>query len=272
MPYKHDDKSSGQLVRSADWNAMGHAIEGLDASKVNRAGDTIQGDLSVTGKLSAPIAQFTTSLGSSGSLDVSGNAGVGADLKVAGQLRVTGDASITGHLNLNNSDLYFLNTTHQHTGIGNAPGCAAIENDSVTYDALMILGRSRAKDTSPRKVRLWDYLHVHGSFEADNVFAGLPFRIGSGRTTGGVTAWQVYSANGIFVDVDTRAAGFTQTPVYVTAIGGNGSHWATTGGTSIYTPTNVGFRVYVKWSDNSALTPATANANGWHIQWIGVQA
>jgi hypothetical protein len=271
MPYKHDDKSSGQLIRSADWNSMGHAVQDLDTNKVNRAGDTMQGDLSVTGKLSASVGQFATSLGSSGGLDIAGNASLGADLTVAGQLKLTGDLSVNGKLNLNNSDIYFLNTTHQHTGIGNAPGCAAIENDSVTYDALMILGRSRASGVSPRRVRLWDYLHVHGAFEADNICAGTPFRVGAGRTPIGSTAWQVYGPTGIFVDVPTGAAGFSQTPIYVVSLGGNSGHWATTGGTSVYNATNGGFRIYVRWVDNSALAPAAANANGWHIEWVGIQ-
>jgi hypothetical protein len=112
---------------------------------------------------------------------------------------------------------------------------------------------------------------VADDLKAGNLFSGAPFRTGAGRTPPGGTAWQVYGATGIFVDVDTRAAGFTQTPVYVTSIGGNSSHWATIGGSSVYSASNVGFRIYVRWADNSALAPATANQNAWHIEWIGVQ-
>jgi len=95
-------------------------------------------------------------------------------------------------------------------------------------------------------------------------------RIASGRTTPGMTAWQVYSPTGIMVDVDTTAAKLTGMPVYVTSLGGNSSHWATTGATSIYNSTAMGFRVYVKWSDNSPLTPAQANSFQWHINWIAM--
>ncbi|MGB8190774.1 MAG: hypothetical protein WCF67_02590 [Chitinophagaceae bacterium] len=96
-------------------------------------------------------------------------------------------------------------------------------------------------------------------------------RIASGQTPQGRTAWQVYSANGIFLDVDTRSGKFSSAPVYLTSIGGTSSHWSTTGATSIYLPTATGFRIYVRWVDAASLTPATANAFGWHINWIGIE-
>jgi hypothetical protein len=88
-----------------------------------------------------------------------------------------------------------------------------------------------------------------------------------GATPVGNTAWQPYT-EGIFVDVDTSSAQFTSTPVYITSLGGNGPHWATTGATSIYLPTPTGFRVYVRWANGGSLTPDVANQNGWHINWI----
>ena len=96
-------------------------------------------------------------------------------------------------------------------------------------------------------------------------------RIASGNTAPGATAWQVYTANGIFVDVNTAAGKFSATPVYITSLGGVNGNWATTGATSIYSPTATGFRVYIKWSDSSPLTPAQANTNGWYINWIGIE-
>ena len=96
-------------------------------------------------------------------------------------------------------------------------------------------------------------------------------RIASGQTAPGATSWVVYSPTGIYVDVNTSGGKFTAAPVYVTSIGGSSSHWATTGATSVYFPTATGFRVYVKWSDNSPLTPAQANGNQWHINWIGME-
>ena len=98
--------------------------------------------------------------------------------------------------------------------------------------------------------------------------------IASGSTTPGATAWQQYNppANtGVYVDVDTSAGRFSTTPVYITSIGGNSSHWATTGATSIYSATATGFRVYVRWANGNPLTPAQANSLGWYINWIGME-
>lgn len=98
-------------------------------------------------------------------------------------------------------------------------------------------------------------------------------RIASGRTKPGSTAWMPYvgGANGIFVDVDTSSGKFQGATVYITSIGGNSSHWATTGATSIYQATATGFRVYVRWDDGASLTPAQANGWQWHINWIGME-
>ena len=99
-------------------------------------------------------------------------------------------------------------------------------------------------------------------------------KIASGNTTPGSTNWQQYSppANtGVYIDVDTSSAGFTSTPVYTTSIGGNSSHWSTTGATSIYNATPNGFRVYVRWANGNQLTPTQANNLNWHINWIGME-
>ncbi|MFZ6028598.1 MAG: hypothetical protein ACOYYS_12850 [Chloroflexota bacterium] len=134
MAYTHVDKSSGQLIRSADWNDMGHELVRLETAKVNRSGDTIGGDLKVT-----------------------------------------------GHFDLGNSDLYFTQTDHKHSGLGNANGCAAIENAS-DYDALMILGR--AHDGGRRVVKLWDYLEVHGELKVTG-----PTAVGGDLQLGGAASF-----------------------------------------------------------------------------------
>jgi hypothetical protein len=64
--------------------------------------------------------------------------------------------------------------------------------------------------------------------------------------------------------VNTASCGFTSTPLYFTSIGGESGHWASTGATSIYTPTATGFRVYVRYP---GITPAVANQYGWHLNW-----
>jgi hypothetical protein len=66
-----------------------------------------------------------------------------------------------GQTYLTNSDMYFTYTAHNHTGIGNTMGYAAIEN-AANYDALMILGR---QTPAGRIVNLYDKLNVHGNQE-----------------------------------------------------------------------------------------------------------
>ena len=119
-------------------------------------------------------------------------------------------------------------------------------------------------------------LDVNGALRATNLLGRRPFRIETGQSA--PTDWQVYSPDGIFVDVNTSAAGFTAPPRYITALHGISLHWAITGGSSVYpippagAPTATGFRIYLKWANGNPLAPATATGNGWYIQWIGIQS
>jgi hypothetical protein len=97
-------------------------------------------------------------------------------------------------------------------------------------------------------------------------------RIFAGQTPPGATKWQQYSSgNGVFVDVDTSAAKFTTTPIYVASLGGRTSHWDTTGGSSIYKPTPTGFQIYIRWRENKPMTPVQIGGFAWHVNWIGVE-
>jgi hypothetical protein len=69
---------------------------------------------------------------------------------------------VHGAIRAGSSDIYFTETNHNHTGIGNAAGFAAIEN-AANYDALMILGRAAAAAPHHRVVSLWDELNVNGT-------------------------------------------------------------------------------------------------------------
>jgi hypothetical protein len=77
------------------------------------------------------------------------------------ELDNNGDFNTKKSLSIGGSDLYFTSTSHNHTGIGNKLGYAAIENGA-NYGGLMILGRT--VNTSPlrRVVKVWDYLEVNG--------------------------------------------------------------------------------------------------------------
>ena len=96
-------------------------------------------------------------------------------------------------------------------------------------------------------------------------------RIGTGSTPDGNTNWKVFSSNGIYVDVDTSAAGFTTTPNYISSLDGRTRHWSAVGAGRIYNATPTSCRIYVQWVDRSALTPANANEMNWHINWIGME-
>jgi secreted trypsin-like serine protease len=85
-----------------------------------------------------------------------------------------------------------------------------------------------------------------------------------GRTSPDTTPWIAYEGGGgIYADVDTSACGETRTPTYLTSLGGTSRHWATTGVTSIYSPTPTGFRVYIRTTE----TVADARRNKWHVNW-----
>jgi len=114
-------------------------------------------------------------------------------------------------------------------------------------------------------------LHVVGKLlGAAQDTSGNALRICCGTTPEGRTAWQVYSDAGVFVDVDTSMCRFTNTPIYIVSMHGNGYNWETTGGSSAYSRTATSFRVYVRFSDGRQFTPDFAQAQGWHIQWIAI--
>jgi hypothetical protein len=117
-----------------------------------------------------------------------------------------------------------------------------------------------------------------------------PKQIAAGRTEPGKTNWQAFSSNGLFLDVDTSSAGFTECPIYVTSLAGNAALVHMEGMTSLYPPgapagspggpplpgptgpTARGFRVYINFTQNvGPLTPEIANDNRLHINWIGVE-
>lgn len=87
---------------------------------------------------------------------------LGASTVGIGTASPQGKLDVRGDIRAGNSDIYFTRTDHNHTGIGNTAGFAAIEN-AADYGALMILGR--AGTSRGRYVRLWDYLQINGGMD-----------------------------------------------------------------------------------------------------------
>jgi hypothetical protein len=101
-------------------------------------------------------------------------------------------------------------------------------------------------------------------------------KFASGRTQPGATDWKKDGEESISIYIDTSAAGFTKTPIYVTSLGGfhGGKHAGTTGSTSVYNATEKGFTVYVRFDKDYSTTPITpedANQRKWHINWFGIE-
>ena len=91
-----------------------------------------------------------------------------------------------------------------------------------------------------------------------------------GQTAPGTTNWKAYTSNSIYVDVDTSAAGFTETPLYFTSLGGKSNQFDAQGASAIYYPTAKGFRIYLKSPTGVVLTPTYANSREWYVQWLAV--
>jgi hypothetical protein len=125
-------------------------------------------------------------LGADGGLTIGygGGAAPGTGAIIAGNVGIgtSGPAfklDVRGAIAAGTSDLYFTDTGHNHTGIGNTTGYAAIEN-AANYGTLMILGRQTA---TGRKVDVWDSLQVNGRVRATG---GTPmYRVTDARCTTG---------------------------------------------------------------------------------------
>lgn len=89
----------------------------------------------------------------------SGKVGIGTDSPQAA-------LDVNGAIRAGNSDIYFTQTDHVHTGAGNALGMAAIEN-STSHGTLMILGRTVSTSPLNRSVSVWDQLMVHGALSVN---------------------------------------------------------------------------------------------------------
>jgi hypothetical protein len=98
--------------------------------------------------------------------------------------------------------------------------------------------------------------------------SGATKRICTGSTPIGSTAWQAYGSGDITVRVDTSGCNFTTRPIYLSALVGQNQHFVTTGGSEPYVSDATATTQFDIFIPNT--TPASANANRWHIEWIGI--
>jgi hypothetical protein len=98
--------------------------------------------------------------------------------------------------------------------------------------------------------------------------SGTPQRICTGSTPIGNTAWQTYAASDIFVHVDTSACNFTTRPSYISSLVGENLLYLTTGGSTPYVVDATARTQFAIYVPNS--TPANANLNKWHIEWMAI--
>lgn len=83
--------------------------------------------------------------------------------------------------------------------------------------------------------------------------------------------WHTFYTTGALIDVDTSKCGFEEPPKYFTELTGNSNMHRIMGASSIYSPTESGFRIYIN-EETLHTTPTSSIADSWRlkIKWCGV--
>ncbi|CAM4798754.1 unnamed protein product [Rotaria magnacalcarata] len=86
------------------------------------------------------------------------------------------------------------------------------------------------------------------------------------------TRWNLYSSNGLYMNIDTTTCSFNSTPLYFTSMGGNDEQWFLAGYTAIYAATKVSFTIYMTSSNqsNNVLMLSSSYADQWNVNWLGI--
>ncbi len=95
--------------------------------------------------------------------------------------------------------------------------------------------------------------------------AGSALRICTGESN---DVWTSYGSGGLVKTISMSGCGFTSTPVIISSLHGTSSHWTTTGGQNVYSPTSSQFTIYI--SGGSWMTTTTAATYDWHIEWVAI--
>ncbi|MFF5213083.1 hypothetical protein [Streptosporangium sp. NPDC000396] len=116
-------------------------------------------------------------------------------------------------------------------------------------------------------VRVW---RNRDSNDAGTLYAGKVNGVASGRSTPSY-GWRPTGWNSFDIDVDTSAAGFTKSPIYLVSFEGGGGMHHDLRISGVYNVTATSFSVYLICRDDMPLTLAEAERNGWHINWVGYE-
>jgi hypothetical protein len=96
------------------------------------------------------------------------------------------------------------------------------------------------------------------------------FRVVSGCTDISGSGWKDYG-KGIMMEINTEDHAFQTTPIYLTSLRGDTDHWLLVGTSSIYEPTPQGFKIYLRYADDSPLNAERACQRHWCVQWIALE-
>lgn len=153
----------------------------------------------------------------------------------------------------------------EHRGSGKL-AFRAMDNGSLSFATE---STERMTISSEGDVNIFNNMQIDGNLlgAARDNNSGL--KIYAGMTPAGSTAWKVYSANGLYLEVDLSHCGFTKKPYVITSLHG-GSHWRVLGGSNVYSLTTKSFRNYISHENAANVTPAYANSKSWRIAWIAI--
>ena len=272
-----------------DYNTFAtEALRITDIGNIGIGTPTPQNKLDVSGELSVGTSYAGTQMAPSNGLLVEGDVGIGipnpgAKLEVAGDIKATqwfsfgpgGDGGrIFSEYGPQYAPLLTLSDLDDPPRIQFQQIGTGTEAEP-QFSSWIGMGHSKTNDIAIMNGKVGigintpqEQLHVAGRLLGAATNSGnQALRIFIGNTSAGGTNWVQYSGDGVYVDIDTTAAGFSATPMYFTSLGGRTRHWTTTGGTSIYSPTKNSFRVYLF---KEGITAAEAKSNDWHINWIAI--
>lgn len=218
-------------------------------------------------------------LGNDGSATHTGNVNVGGNLCLGSNCFTQSNSNIS----LNTSQLNVQNPSNQKSGILHL-GDTSITNDGNDnisipagkrfwsagsgFDGGGNLNVGSGKQMCIGKTCVTEAM-LQQMINGPTMSNGSGVKIASGTSS----AWQDYAnGTGIFMTVDYSSAGFTTTPQIFTSMGGYTTHWMFVGTSSIYSPSNTKFTIYINQNNiNLGMTLLSfVQTNGHFLNWVAI--